>query len=633
MGPGDPGPVRVRRIRGVFLPAVFFALLTSLCELGLVANHRYILDEITHVSPHVVWMAPVANLGFFALTGLLLLAFAWRWPGLASLPVTAPVYTCLAAFAIVLALPWKLHIVAALILPLGVAAQVHRWTKKRADGLGRRLPGATVVLAVLIGGLVIGVAAPRLVARRAALAALPAATAGAPNILLIILDTVRAKSLDLYGYERPTAPNLTGFAEEGLVFEKAIATAPWTLPSHASIFTGRFHHELSTEWEEPLDGTHPTLAEALASVGYATGGFVANLLYTSYVHGLSRGFQHYEDYPVSAGQVLLSSSLGRLLAPTTWLHRVLGREDLLTRKSAGAIVDAALDWVAANGDEANPRPFFAFLNLFDAHEPYLPPAPFDTLFGPTGPRPLFREVSLTRDTRARRPAKWIMTPAELSIEHNAYDASIAYMDSELGRLFRKLEEMGRLENTIVIVTSDHGEQHGEHHLFGHLNSLYAPLLHVPLVIAGPGIPTGRVDGPASLRDLPATLQDLLRDVPGLAATSPLPGSSLAPRWRSRNGETDAPDPTAQPALSTLHRGISLRPWYPVLRGPEMHSLWDGDHHYICNGDGFEELYEITTDPDEENDLASGPDSTRLPRFRDQLGRLLGQRHLCSSPTG
>jgi arylsulfatase A-like enzyme len=620
---------------------VCFALLTSLCELGLVANHRYILDEITHVSPHVVWMAPVANLVFFSLVGLLLLALGSRWPGLVGPPVTASVYACLATFAIALSLPWKLHIAAALILPLGVGVQVYRLTKARADGLRRRLPRATAVLALLIAGLAIGVAIPRALARRAAWAQLPAAPAGAPNILLIILDTVRAKSLDLYGYERATAPNLTAFAEDGVVFDRAVAPAPWTLPSHASIFTGRFHHELSTDWQEPLDGTHRTLAEALASGGYATGGFVANLLYTSYVHGLSRGFLHYEDYPVSAGQVLLSSSLGRALAPTESLHRILGREDLLTRKNAGAIVDAAVDWIEITGAQANPRPFFAFLNLFDAHEPYLPPAPFDTLFGPTGPRPLFREVSLTRDTRARRPAKWIMTPRELRIEHNAYDASIAYMDSQLGRLLGRLEEMGQLRNTIVIVTSDHGEQQGEHHLFGHLNSLYSPLLRVPLVIVGPGIPAGRVAGPASLRDLSATIQDLLDGVPDLASLSRLPGNSLAPRWAPAEDAPGALDPEPQPALSTLHRGVSLRPWYPVLRGPEMHSLWDADHHYICNGDGFEELYETGSDPGEENNLAAGPDGASpagslagsLADFREQLTRMLGQTHACSGEDG
>ena len=577
------------------------------------------------------------GLSSLILLGVLLLALGGRWPGMVRLPVTASIYACLATFAIALTLPWKLHIAAALILPLGVGAQVHRWTRAHTDGFRRRLPRATAVFALVLGGLAIGVAVPRAVSRRAVLAQLPASPDGAPNILLIILDTVRARSLDLYGYERATAPNLMAFAEDGLVFERAVATAPWTLTSHASIFTGRFHHELSTDWQEPLDGTHPTLAEVLASGGYATGGFVANLLYTSYVHGLSRGFAHYEDYPVSAGQVLLSSSLGRALAPTETLHRILGREDLLTRKNAGAIVDAAVEWIEMIGDQATPRPFFAFLNLFDAHEPYLPPAPFDTLFGPTGPRPLFREVSLTRDTRARRPAKWIMTSEELRIEHNAYDASIAYMDSQLGRLFGELAAMGRLRNTIVIVASDHGEQQGEHHLFGHLNSLYEPLLHVPLVIVGPGIPAGRVAGPVSLRDLPATIQDLLDGVPDLVGLARLPGNSLAPRWTPAHLEAGAPDRELQPALSTLHRGISLRPWYPALRGPEMHSLWDGNHHYICNGDGFEELYETNSDPGEEKNLAVDPDSSsfpgNLPGFREQLGRMLGQSHACSVAGG
>ena len=123
---------------------------------------------------------------------------------------------------------------------------------------------------------------------------LPPATA--PNVLLIVLDTVRADHLSLYGYRRATSPNLERLAKHGIRFEEARATAPWTLPSHASMFTGHWPHELGVHWLTPLGGNAPTLAEYLGSHGYATAGFVANDLYCSYDTGLDRGFTHYEDY-------------------------------------------------------------------------------------------------------------------------------------------------------------------------------------------------------------------------------------------------------------------------------------------------------------------------------------------------
>jgi arylsulfatase A-like enzyme len=610
--------------------AGFFALLTGTCELLFVTLHRYVLGHITYVSPHIVWMAPAANLVVFALAGLLLLGFSERWPGVAGVRVSATVFGMLSAFSIALALPFKLHIAAALVLAGGVGVQAGRWLGG-SGAIPHWIRRATAILALGLAVTTAGVVGRRPFVERAALSDLPAAPEGAPNVLLLILDTVRAKSLGLYGYERATTPHLSAFARNGLVFERAVATAPWTLPSHASVFTGRFPHQLSADWEEPLDDAHATLAEVLGSSGYQTAGFVANLLYGSYVHGLSRGFVHYEDYPVSVGQTVLSSSLGRALAGTTTFHRLLGYEDLLNRKPAGVIVDAFLDWI----DGREERPYFAFLNLFDAHEPYLPPPPFDTLFGPTGPRPLSREVSLKRDTRARRPAKWIMTPEEFQIELNAYDGAIAYLDSELGRLFETLEARGELDNTLVVVTSDHGEQHGEHRLFGHLNSLYAPLLHVPLLIAGPGVPVGRLEGTVSLRDLPATILDLV----SAPDERRLPGHSLAPLWATDSAPLESDPPIAGltgatppgPILSTLYRGVVLRPWYPVLRGDEMHSLWDGDYHYICNGDGFEEVYDTSLDQEEEDNLADGQNGPSLAPRRDELTAALGRPHACSPP--
>ena len=129
-------------------------------------------------------------------------------------------------------------------------------------------------------------------------AALPPAPADARNVLLIVWDTVRAGNLSLHGYGRRTSPNLERLAGRGVRFDQAFATAPWTLPSHSSLFTGRWPHELTADWRSPLDETYPTLAEYLAAHGYDTAGFVANLDYCSRETGLSRGFAHYEDYPI-----------------------------------------------------------------------------------------------------------------------------------------------------------------------------------------------------------------------------------------------------------------------------------------------------------------------------------------------
>ena len=160
-----------------------------------------------------------------------------------------------------------------------------------------------------------------------ALATLPPPPAGARNLLLVVWDTVRAGNLSLHGYGRKTSPNLERLSAGGVRFDRAFSTAPWTLPSHGSLFTGRWPHELEADWQVPLDGNYPTLAEYLCRCGYDTGGFVANLDYCSRETGLNRGFAHYEDYPIELGDILtrytgLGSRLD-LLTPASVINRVM----------------------------------------------------------------------------------------------------------------------------------------------------------------------------------------------------------------------------------------------------------------------------------------------------------------------
>ena len=184
-----------------------------------------------------------------------------------------------------------------------------------------------------------------------------------PNVLLIVMDTVRAQNLSLYGYARQTTPRLEQFAKTGARFDRAIATAPWTLPSHASMFTGRVAREMSADFRAPLDDMYPTLAETLGAQGYLTAGFVANTYYCNAENGLSRGFDHYEDYQLSLSEFAISASLSRAILNRDAVRRLINYHDVIGRKTAPDINRAFLSWLERQSE----RPFFAFLNYLEAH--------------------------------------------------------------------------------------------------------------------------------------------------------------------------------------------------------------------------------------------------------------------------
>jgi arylsulfatase A-like enzyme len=230
------------------------------------------------------------------------------------------------------------------------------------------------------------------------------------------------------------------------------------------------------------------------------------------------------------------------------------------------------------------RPFFGFLNLFDAHGPYQSPPAFRTRFGPA---------------RARI---------------NLYDGAIAYLDQTVTDLLQTLADRGVLDHTIVILTADHGEQFGEHGLTGHANSLYLPLLQVPLLIRfPPRVPAGRrIPAVVSLRDVPATLLDLA----GIAAAGGLPGTSLVSLW------DPAAAPARSPAVSEVTRGINLTPDARNSLGP-MRGLLEPPFHYIRDGAGREELYNLAEDPAETTDLATTDQGRqRISTLRSRLAAIL-----------
>ncbi len=301
----------------------------------------------------------------------------------------------------------------------------------------------------------------------------------ATNVLLIVLDTVRAKSMSLYGYTKATTPELEKISSRGTLFRTAISPSSWTLPAHASMFTGQWPHRLSTHFLYPLDKTYPVLAEVMKAQGYATAGFAANTVYCSRELGLSRGFEHYEDYRLTLGQMVLSEALTRKLVNETHLFETLATYENFGRKNAEMVNHDFLKWL---GKQNNDRPFFAFVNYFDAHAPYLLPPEIEKKYG------LKRPYGHIKEGTALNP------PPELSNELNLiYDGTIEYLDQQIASLFESLDKLGYLENTLVIITSDHGEAFGEHGMLTHANSLYLEHIQVPFFIFFPKmVPMGHV---------------------------------------------------------------------------------------------------------------------------------------------
>jgi arylsulfatase A-like enzyme len=568
------------------------------------------------MSRDFVWMTPLAEVSMILLPALFFFLASRLWPRIEYIIPTIFICSLLAILNVLIFVP-RLHHFAALLLAAGIATQV-AWCLQRHINTFLYFVQRTVLwLLAIVATFAISAPAWRIIVEQQAFAKLPLAPANAPNVLLITLDTVRATNMSLYGYSRSTTPQLEKIGRTGIIFDRALSTAPWTLPSHASMFTGRWPHELSTDLETPLDTTYPTLAEFFRSCGYATAAFVANMKYCGYETGLDRGFLHYEDYRISLGQIASSSNLVRPIANNFRLRRFIQNDEHINRKRAAQINEEMLRWLSRE----RKRPFFIFLNYFDAHEPYLPPPPFDKKFG--AGRKLGKYSPLHR---------WLFEPAvrhqnmneeNIQEEIDAYDGALAYLDYHLSLLFDELNKGQLMKNMLIIITSDHGEEFGEHSLFDHGYSLYLPSVHVPLLISFPDhLPAGkRIQKPVSLRDLASTIVDILDFEPN----SPFPGKSLARYWEAMPNHESLLE---EPLLSEVNHMPGQPAWFPTSKG-DMKSLLFRGMRYIKNGDGLEELYDFNKDPWEEHNLAdSDKTNQELKGFRELLGTALNR---ASSP--
>ena len=555
---------------------------------------RHLQHQLVWFSRDFIWMSPIAYTLVLLPAALILAGAALVWRSSRVQDVSVFSLSCVAVFGVLL--PYsQVARIAALVLAAGASLQFARVASAAPERWRLRFQrfalGGTALVALM------ALALPRWRERTAnrAISALPASSTPAPppNVLLIILDTVRAASMSLYGGPDSTTPRLEQWASDATVFDAAYAVAPWTLPSHASLFTGRYAGEVTADWKNPLDRSDSTLAELFRGRGYATGGFMANMHYTAWDSGLGRGFVTYLDYRRSWLQLIRSSawtqttlfdqlraatSLGEAASAVLHPDLSIDIKHSFNRKTAREVTQQFLSWHAGIGQ----HPFFAVLNYFDAHQPYHAP-------------PEFQRFANDSSGRAR------------------YHAAIAYLDASVDSVLQELRRRGALDNTVVVVTSDHGELFDEHGLSGHAHDLYRNVLHVPLLLRfPPSVPAGiRVSAAVSLRDVPATILGLT----ALAGAS-VPGRSLSGFWT--NAAVGG-----SPALAEVTRAPNVDHTYPTSKGP-MKALLDDSTHYIRNGDNTEELYRFRDDTSEASNLAA---SSNIPAalMRARVDSILGSR--------
>ena len=398
-----------------------------------------------------------------------------------------------------------------------------------------------------------------------------------PSLVLIVLDTTRPDRLSLYGYPRETSPALDALAQESTVYDQAYSTSAWTPPAHASLMTGLYphtHRVTQSSWHLPQDQV--TLAERLSEIGYQTIGIVGNPM-VGRAFGWGQGFEQYYE---------------------TWRPR----ESTDEKHPAIAHFQDFLD-------ARDEQPFFAFFNFNEPHSPYALPGEA-------------RAGWVERETPPEVSSHWLrhfsgaqpVSSDELQQMSELYDAELLYADQLVGQVTEILSQQGLLDDTVLVVTSDHGENFGEHGMVDHVFSLYETTVRVPLLVRyPPRFAAGkRVAAPVQLVDIYATLSTLA----GLDAAGSQ-GIDL------------------QSAEEQNGRPVLLRYAYPLQAlsvageaSPALaaygHGLWalrEGDHKLILSDSGTTQLFDLAADPNETTDL-SERDPERRERLRAQITTLL-----------
>ncbi|MCH2111555.1 MAG: sulfatase [Planctomycetes bacterium] len=438
-----------------------------------------------------------------------------------------------------------------------------------------------------------------------------------PNFLVLLVDTLRADRLGCYGYERNTSPVMDDLAASGTRFHAAYAQAPWTRPSVASLMTALYppSHDILDDLDSLPPGL-PTIAQVLHARGYSTAAFSANPQ-VSPVYGFDRGF---ETFGKMSSSMLRQTAVGRIehMAKRFTFNVILpmlsggkrnqakvsdgalmddghGHEDSLRTSQAGSLNKRVYEWVR---DYSGENPYFLYVQYIDPHTPYRPPI---DLVNEGGQAEVPLPQTLIQKDSAPYPLESFPAadPEVLQGLNRLYDAEIAYTDQEMGKLLDKLKQKGMLENTIIVVTSDHGEELYDHEQWLHGQSLYDELVRVPLIVQGPGVIQQVVQDPVELVDIFPTLSSLA----GIDSLDfPIHGQSFAPVL-----EGGAVDPD-QLVYSERQGAWSI---HAIRRGTQKLIRIDGpsgELHWL--------EFDLSKDPQEQINLALEAEPN--PELREKL---------------
>lgn len=379
---------------------------------------------------------------------------------------------------------------------------------------------------------------------------------GPPNFLVIVVDTLRADRLQFAGYEAGKSPRFDALKAESVWFENAYATSSWTLPSTASLFTSKSvsSHRVSS-WGSRLGPEQATVVDVLKEAGYRTGMWTANRVVAGR-RGFTARFDHAElvVHPNFAGT-----------APLTEVAFGSGQ----------ALADRALVWLGGIADEEDPAPFFAYLHFMEPHGPYLcaPDA------SPDCPGRAYALNSKLVDL------DWELSSQEEQLLDELYDADVSRMDRALEKLIEGVSAEGFMDNTWIVVVSDHGEMLGKDGMYGHGRTLYEDMVHVPLLLRSPTGSPGVIDTPVSLTDVAPTILDIA----GLDIPTEFMGRSL--RVAFEGGEVES-----RPIVSELLQVGAL----PDPRQKHFVSVRQGDQKFLMGTDGAVQRFDLSSDGDEEH---------------------------------
>jgi arylsulfatase A-like enzyme len=426
---------------------------------------------------------------------------------------------------------------------------------------------------------------------------LPTSGRALPNIILITMDTVRADHMGIYGYSRQNTPNLKELLKESSLYTNLTAASSITLTSHASIFSGLYprSHGAYKQFPgfplgHPFAEGIPTIATILDSAGYRTIALSANLGFLGPEWGLVRGFGYsWTPRPIplieSNHKYLLRTLIGKMLHGQHVVNDLYAsppvQADVITHRAISLLNQLT---------SGQRTPFFLFLNYMDAHWPYRPPAPFDTMYPGRSDRLGVMDEEADGALRNHVDCDGGPIPSGyLAHSVSQYDGAIAFMDSKIGELVQYLKANGLFDDTMIIITADHGEALGDHGSLGHNVSVYQDQIHVPLIVKYPGQPGGsRFDNRVSHVDFLPTILDVV----GLARRPDLPGVSLL----RLNSSTD------RVIVSERHFGPCQDSGGTI---PEVqYALFRGSSKIISSSLGIREEYDLAADPNEKVDLYS-----------------------------